>query len=238
MKRWFLLVYICFQIIHNGYGQGGKYLGGELETAYTQELKKGWMLNGKLYLKMFWFKDENEVSEESDEVADLNNLRLSFTVARQHSPFFSYGFGYLYGGQQAFTGDFTPENRLFQQVTFSQLVRGKARLSEQIKLEERFFESGNRMRLRGKFAYEMPLQGKNVDLGEWYLLGVYEPLFDLRPEEERNALLYEHRFQVNLGKYTLKQKKIEYGVGYYLSTVSKAGDKQEFWLVRLGIFLN
>lgn len=218
--------------------QGNDYVGNEVEASYTQQIKNGWKANGKLYMKVFWSPRGERERVPDQVVSERDKMRISFTVAKNHSPFLSYGFGYLYGGQEVFTDAYKSENRLYQQITFSQLLKGRIRLSEQVKLEERFFKDGNMLRLRTKFAYELPLQGKSLDPGEWYFLGVYEQLMDLRAKEKRNAFLYENRFQANAGRYTKKLKKIEYGIGYYRSIISKAGEKENFWFFRLGLFLN
>ncbi|WP_229239604.1 DUF2490 domain-containing protein [Echinicola soli] len=226
--------------MNSSFGQDGgtNYWGTQIETSYTYPLKKGWKANGKLSSRIFWVKDGQASEETSKKTPAMDVIRFSLAVAKNHSPFLSYGMGYLIGGEQEFGGEFTRENRLFQQVTFSQLLKGRTRLAQQIRLEERFMENGDKLRLRTKFTYELPLQGSSLDPGEWYLLGEYEILMDLRKKAVRNAFLYDNRFQMNLGRYTNRLKKIEYGLGYYLTTVSQAGTKERFWFVRFALFLN
>ncbi|AWW31998.1 hypothetical protein DN752_18685 [Echinicola strongylocentroti] len=239
MRKFFTIVFFLI-VIQSSFAQGHKrdYFGTQIGTSFTYPLPRGWKANGKLYTRIFWAKDGQNNEELGKNAPAMDVIRFTLAVAKSHSPFFSYGMGYLIGGEQEFGGGYDRENRLFQQVTFSQLLKGRARLAQQIKLEERFMESGNRVRLRTKFSYELPLQGKNLDPSEWYLLGEYELLMDLRNKQARNAFFYDNRLQLNIGRYTMKMKKIEYGIGYYLTTISKSSDKEQFWFLRFGLFLN
>ncbi|AGA78779.1 DUF2490 domain-containing protein [Echinicola vietnamensis] len=238
--RFFLAIGIFFLLASSTFGQDGSntYWGTQLETSYTYRLPKGWKANGKLYTRIFWAKDAQAREENSKTAPAMDVIRFSLAIAKNHSPFFSYGMGYLIGGEREYGGAFIRENRLFQQVTFSQLLKGRSRFAQQIRLEERFLENGNRLRLRLKFTYELPLQGNNLDPKEWYLLGEYEAMMNLRRQDEQSTFFSDNRFQLNFGRYTQKLKKIEYGVGYYLTDISKVADKEKFWFIRFALFLN
>ncbi|MEX2514320.1 MAG: DUF2490 domain-containing protein [Cyclobacteriaceae bacterium] len=199
--------------------------------------EKGWKVNGKILDDLYFLQDIANRSEGLQTDLSFDQFEYSLTTAKSISPFLNLAFGYLYGDVSPFSEGSNNEHRLVQQITISQLFT-RTRLSEQIRVEERFFGRGYRTRLRIKFALEVPLEGIKLDPGEWYLVSSNETLLDLRPRMQRNAFYTENRMQVSFGKFASNRNKTEYGIGYHLARINQNGLVENYIYFRTGFYIS
>lgn len=135
------------------------------------------------------------------------------------SPTWNFSASYTYQRNNPITADFTNEHRLWQQVIYS-LTIGKTRLTNRFRYEERFIQPTKTAphtlatRARYQLGFTMPLQGKTLDVNEFYLNTYNEFYFSLTGT--KNATYSENWAYLGVGFNFGKMGKLEVG---YLSQV-------------------
>lgn len=237
MEKYCLFLIVLFIWQSEANAQQRNIIGFQTELAYTQSLGKGWKVNGKILDDLFLLREDLNQMEGLKSDINFDLFEYSLSAAKSLSPFVNLAFGYLYGDVSPFIEGGNNEHRFVQQITISQLFN-RTRLSEQVRIEERFFPSGYRTRLRVKFVLEVPLEGIKLDPGEWYFISSNESLLDLRPQTIRNAFYTENRVQVSLGKLAPNRNKTEYGIGYHLARISQNGFIENHIYFRTGFYIS
>ncbi|WP_250631302.1 DUF2490 domain-containing protein [Rhodoflexus caldus] len=127
---------------------------------------------------------------------------------------------YTYQRNNPFNENFVNEHRLWQQVFFS-LPASKSRITNRLRLEERFTEDKQTglypfsTRTRYQIGFNLPLQGRNLDKHEFYLIAYNE--FFLSLTGAKIAAYSEDWAYAGLGYETGKMGRIE--LGYMLQTL-------------------
>ena len=135
------------------------------------------------------------------------------------SPSWNFSISYTYQRNNPITTDYTNEHRLWQQVIYS-LPIGKGRLTNRFRFEERFIQAKNTAphtlatRARYQIGFNLPLQGKTLDIHEFYLNTYNEFYFSLTGT--KNATFSENWSYLGIGYNLGKMGKLELG---YLSQV-------------------
>lgn len=143
-----------------------------------------------------------------------------------HSPALNFAASYTYQRNNPFQENFVNEHRLWQQAIYS-LPVGAGRLNQRARVEERFIE--NRLtntypyftRARYQIAFNRPLQGRTLDVHEFYMNMYNEFYFSLTGA--KNATFSENWTYGGIGYELGSVGRLE--VGYLLQTAVRNAQK-------------
>ncbi len=145
----------------------------------------------------------------------------------------NFAASYTYQRNNPITPDFTNEHRLWQQVIYSlPLVNG--RLTNRFRFEERFIQANNTAphtlatRARYQIGFNIPLQGKTLEVKEFYLNTYNEFYFSL--SGTKNATFSENWSYLGIGYNMGKMGRFELG---YLSQVYVRNTAQDLRFLEL-----
>lgn len=154
------------------------------------------------------------------------------------SPGLSLAFGYVYQRNNPFDVDFSNEHRLFQQAVLSQSLKELV-LSHRFRFEERSIDSRgghqNKTRLRYQIGANAPLEGRQLDPGEWYLNAYNEFFFSTTGERE--SFYSEDRVYAGAGYLTVDWGKIEVGPIAQYTVINRDKDARIFYALQVGWIL-
>lgn len=116
--------------------------------------------------------------------------------------------------------------RTIQQYSIAKLA-SNYRMSHRFAMDQTFSSDDFEWRFRYRIAFELPLQGHSVDIGEWYLKLSNEYLNGF----SRSEYDLEIRLVPILG-YKLKDtSKLEFGLDYRLDRFFKNAPRHRLWQV-------
>ena len=155
----------------------------------------------------------------------------------KYSPNLNFVFlGYIYQRTNPFSDSFVNENRLFQQVIYgTDSLFG--RLTHRVRFEERFIQNRTTgetpfsTRLRYQVALLVPLQGSELDNGEFYFNIYNEFYFSLTGS--KNALYSENWSYAGIGYQTAEYGRIEAGPLIQRSVINQQHDIRYIDLLQL-----
>lgn len=144
----------------------------------------------------------------------------------KYSPALNFVFlGYIYQRTNPLSDDFVNENRLFQQIVYgTDTIVG--RITHRVRFEERFIHLASRTlfstRLRYQAALLVPLQGSELDAGEFYL-NVYNEFY-LNTTGPSNAFYSENWSYAGIGYQTARHGRVEAGPLIQRSIINQQHD--------------
>lgn len=146
----------------------------------------------------------------------------------KYSPSLNFVFlGYIYQRANPFSDEFVNESRLFQQVIYgTDSLFG--RLTHRVRFEERFIHNNATgqtpfsTRLRYQVALLIPLQGSELDDGEFYFNIYNEFYFSLTGA--RNALYSENWSYAGIGYQSKQYGRVEVGPLVQRSIINQQHD--------------
>lgn len=156
----------------------------------------------------------------------------------KYSQHLNFSAGYVFQRNNPFHRDFVNENRLWQQIIIAHGV-SYFNLSHRFRFEERFIDNRvtqntNPMttRLRYQISFTAPLQGKEIDPGEFFFNTYNE--FNFSTTGARNAFYSENWSYAGLGYQTNKLGRLELGPLVQWAKTNQDGDTRMFYLVQFG----
>lgn len=155
------------------------------------------------------------------------NLYIQPSVIYVLDANWNFAASYTYQRNNPFNRNFFNEHRLWQQVVLS-LPLGKGRLTQRLRLEERFIENKATKtypfssRTRYQLGFNMPLQGKTLDEKEFYLNAYNEFYFNLTGA--KHTTYSDNWTYLGVGYNMGKMGKLELG---YLLQVSVRNDQKD-----------
>ncbi|WP_018342636.1 DUF2490 domain-containing protein [Cytophaga aurantiaca] len=153
-------------------------------------------------------------------------LYIQPSVIYKFSPDFNVAASYTYQRNNPLTGDYSNEHRLWQQCIFSKSLK-KTRITNRFRFEERFIQNRETgeypfsTRLRYQLGLNLPLQGKTLDVKEFYFNAYNEFYFSLTGA--KNAIYSENWTYSGIGYKMSNATKLE--MGYLLQIAAR--DKQQ-----------
>jgi hypothetical protein len=116
-------------------------------------------------------------------------------------------------------------NRLIQQLSMLKRMRN-LRINHRFRTDQTFTKNDAfEVRFRYRFSLEIPLEGAEVDPGEYYLLLSEEPIFSLRGGEFE----IENRTALAFGKLLNINEKLEWAVDYRIDGFIQEGFRTRLW---------
>lgn len=175
--------------------------------SYSWKYTDRWTFNGKINPRMFIYDKQSESYLPDDRLME----RWEFQLMANYILFTgsSIGGGYILGLRTiADTSVLNIEHRALGQYTFS-FYLGAARIGNRARAEYRYFtQEANELRFRYKLSYDIPLNGREIDPGENYLV-VSNELLGAIVEENFTP---ENRFYAGIGWQLRNRRKVETGV--------------------------
>jgi Protein of unknown function (DUF2490) len=173
------------------------------------------------------FSSNNSNLTNNQFPADIQHYFQTSPIYK-YSPNLNFVFlGYIYQRTNPFSDSFVNENRLFQQVIYgTDTLFG--RFTHRVRFEERFInnraagETPFSTRLRYQVALLVPLQGSELDNGEFYFNIYNEFYFSLTGA--RNALYSENWSYAGIGYQTAEHGRIEVGPLIQRSDINQQHD--------------
>lgn len=165
-------------------------------------------------------------------------LYLQPSIIFKKSANLNFALGYAYQKNNPLSEDFTDENRIWQQSVVSHQL-GAGRMTHRFRFEERFIHDRKTgadplsTRARYQLGYSMPLQGKELDPGEFYLNTFNEIYMSLTGQ--KNATYSENWTYAGIGYLIPGIGKLELGPVYQTAVINTAGDRRNFLVLQLGL---
>lgn len=233
MKALLLLFVLLFHV--SAFAEQFEIVGLRPFISLSKTFGPRWELNG-FYAETInesdkTFKNQHYVPK------DLQSY-FQTGMTYKYSPRLNFSAGYVFQRNNPIYRDFVNENRLWQQFIFLHPV-SYFTLSHRVRYEERFIDNRsthhtNKMatRLRYQLSFTAPLQGKEIDPGEFFFNTYNEFYFSLTGE--RNAWYSENWSYAGLGFQTGKMGKFEVGPLAQWAKINRTGDTRVFYLLQFG----
>lgn len=165
-------------------------------------------------------------------------LYLQPSVIFKQSANLNFALGYAFQKNNPLSEDFSDENRIWQQSVVSNQL-GVGRMTHRFRFEERFIHDrktgGDPLSTRARYqlGYSMPLQGREIDAGEFYLNSFNEIYLSL--SGQRNATYSENWTYAGVGYLIAGVGKLELGPLYQTAVINNSGDRRNFLVLQLGL---
>jgi hypothetical protein len=156
----------------------------------------------------------------------------------KQNPHLNFTAGYVFQRNNPLYQNFVNENRLWQQMIVSHAISYFS-LSHRFRFEERFIQNRATKntdpmatRLRYQLNFVAPLQGKEIDPGEFFFSAYNE--FYFSTTGVRNAFYSENWSYAGFGFQTAKFGRIELGPLLQWAVIDRERDTRRILLVQLG----
>jgi hypothetical protein len=156
----------------------------------------------------------------------------------RYLPYLNFAVGHIYQRNNPLDVDFSNEHRIFEQATYAH-SRDAYQFTHRVRFEQRFVDAQHshdfKTRLRYQIGMNFPLDGRQLDPGEWYINTYNEFYFSLTGE--RNSFFSDDWLYAGMGYLTHDWGKIELGPLAQYSVVNRDKDIRGFYLLQLGWIL-
>ena len=233
MMRKVLVFVVIYLFGGNYYAQDLSFKGTLFALNQTGPLTKKWNYNVFVSTTLDAFSQT--VNSVNYPASDLQ-LYVQPSLIYVHTSNLNFSGSYTYQRNNPLRSNFSNEHRLWQQVIFSiPFTIGK--LTNRLRYEERFIQ--NRItglypfssRLRYQLGYNRPLQGKSIDLNEFYLNMYNECYFSL--VGAKNSTYSENWTYAGIGYDLGKMGRLELGYLYQVYVRNPAKDLRFLNLIQL-----
>jgi hypothetical protein len=153
-------------------------------------------------------------------------------------PYLNLTIGHIYQRNNPIDVEFVNEHRIFEQMTFAHAIDEK-QFTHRIRYEQRFIDDREehefKTRLRYQIGLSFPLQGRQLDPGEWYFNCYNE--FYFSTTGERYAFYSDDWAYAGFGYQTQEWGKLEAGPLAQYSVINYDKDFKSFYAVQFGWIL-
>lgn len=223
--RSFVLLFNCcitfFLISSSGWSQGHFHQVGFFpEIAASIQLNQRWQFTGKVESQHGLYRFQKNTLSKTDYFHDRTDLQAFFDF--KLTPFSGIALGYQYRLEG---GEALNSHRSIQQISFVQR-KMTYRLGHRIRTDQTYEEEAAfEFRLRYRLSAEFPLQGRELEPGEWYLLLSEEIIASL----DDSPMRLENRFVTSIGILIADGSKIESGIDYRLDRFLESAGRSRWW---------
>ena len=183
----------------------------------------------------------NSIQNNVEYTAKDLQLYIQPSIIYKFYPDFNVAASYTYQRNNPLTGDYSNEHRLWQQSIFSRSFK-KIRMTNRFRLEERFIQNRTTgeyplsTRLRYQMGFSLPLQGKTLDVKEFYLNAYNEFYFSLTGA--KNATYSENWTYSGIGYRASNSTRIEMGYLLQIAARDKQQDLRFLNLMQISLIAN
>ncbi len=168
------------------------------------------------------------------------DLQAYFQTAINYKflPNVNLSIGHIYQRNNPVDVDFVNEHRIFEQATYSH-SRDAFQFTHRLRFEQRFIDEREehefKTRLRYQIGFNVPLDGRQLDPGEWYFNTYNE--FYFSTTGERNAFFSDDWLYAGFGYQTIDWGKLEVGPIAQYGTINRDKDIRAFYALQFGWIL-
>jgi hypothetical protein len=160
------------------------------------------------------------------------------SIAYKPRSYLNVALGHIYQRNNPLDVDFSNEHRIFEQVTYLQNLDA-LRLTHRVRFEQRFVDERKehefKTRLRYQIGASFPLDGRQLDPGEFYVNCYNE--FYFSTTGERNAFYSDDWAYAGVGYQTLSWGRLEAGPIAQYSIINRDKDISAFYGLQFGWIL-
>lgn len=228
MKRISCIVLMYFLVIGNVLSQSRQtfFTGFFPEASLTKKLSETQKLNFKIENQHLVF-DNRDDSADNPQFSHYRTDIMGF-FDQSLRPGISVALGLFHRFQEGEDG-----NRIIQQLAILQKGRS-VRVNHRFRTDQTFTRNQPlELRFRYRLSVEIPLEGAEVDPGEFYMLSSAESIFSHKGGEYE----IENRLAVSLGKFFNRKEKLEWGVDYRTDGYLQDGFRTRLW-AKISYFYN
>lgn len=228
MKRISCIVLMYFLVIGNVLSQSRQtfFTGFFPEASLTKKLSETQKLNFKIENQHLVF-DNRDDSAGNPQFSHYRTDIMGF-FDQSLRPGISVALGLFHRFQEGEDG-----NRIIQQLAILQKGRS-VRVNHRFRTDQTFTRNQPlELRFRYRLSVEIPLEGAEVDPGEFYMLSSAESIFSHKGGEYE----IENRLAVSLGKFFNRKEKLEWGVDYRTDGYLQDGFRTRLW-AKISYFYN
>jgi hypothetical protein len=188
------------------------------EVSLTKKLNDQYKLNFKIENQEVIFDNRDENSANPQFTHYRTDLMMFFD--RSIRPGVSVALGVFHRFQ-----DNEDANRIIQQLAILQRLR-VLRINHRFRTDQTFTKNDDfEFRFRYRLSLEIPLEGAELDPGEYYMVVSEEPIFSVKGGQFE----IENRTAVALGKLFTSQEKLEWGIDYRTDGYIQEGFRTRLW---------
>lgn len=220
MKRgsWILVLY--FLMIGEVFSQSSQtfFTGLFPEVSITKGISTAQKINFKVENQEIIF-DNRDSDSENPQFSHYRTDIMGF-FDQSLRPGISVALGVFHRFQEGEDG-----NRIIQQLALLQKSRN-LRINHRFRTDQTFTRNEPlELRFRYRLSLEIPLQGAELDPGEFYLLGSAESIFSQKGGEFE----IENRLVTSLGKFFSRKERMEWGIDYRTDGYIQDGFRTRLW---------
>lgn len=153
-------------------------------------------------------------------------------------PSVNLSLGHIYQRNNPLEVDFVNEHRIFGQTTYAHM-QDAFQITHRVRFEQRFIDERdaheNKTRVRYQIGMNFPLDGRQLDPGEWYFNCYNE--FYFSTTGERYAFFSDDWAYAGFGYQTFDWGKLEVGPLAQYSVVNRDKDYKSFYALQFGWIL-
>ncbi len=204
----------------NGLFAQSEYQIGTLPSVnINKKWKKDWSLNAKVETRQIYQTGIFSKSVNREFHYELTDL--TFVGSKKLGFYSRVGVGYLFRVRE---GEIV--HRISQQYNFTKQYHS-VRLSHRVLTDQTFFENeAPDFRLRYRISAQVPLNGKTLDVHEYYFKGNHEYVNNL----QESTYNLEIRLIPMIGYVINPENKVEIGVDYRFNSIVSEDRNHRFWL--------
>lgn len=228
MKRYFSLVLIFFLFLGSVFSQSKQtfFTGFFPEVSITKRISELQKINFKVENQHVVFDNRDADSENPQFSHYRTDVMGFYDYSLRHG--ISVAMGLFHRFQEG-----EDANRIIQQLAVLQKGRN-FRVNHRFRTDQTFTRNQPlELRFRYRLSLELPLEGAELDPGEFYLLSSVESIFSYKGGEYE----IENRLAVSLGKFFNRKEKLEWGVDYRTDGYLQDGFRTRLW-AKISYFYN
>lgn len=176
------------------------------------------------------FKSRNYLFEKDAVIYRQRHLEIGHFSTFSVSLKSSVSLGVLYRNIDWFE-NFENEFRTTLQYNIKS-IKDQFRFGHRIRAEQRFFENQTIYRFRYRLAFDIPLNGEKLNIGETYFVSTTEFLWSITKLEKP---LFDNRWSAQIGWLLSNKTKLQLGLEYRFDRFNE-GSQQSLFLLTSAIF--
>lgn len=213
-------VLLALLVLAKGAFAQSEYQVGTLPSInFNKKWKKDWSLNAKVETRQIYQTGDFTESAKREFEYELTDLTM---VGSKKVGFYGrIGVGYLFRMREG-----AIIHRISQQYNFTKQYQS-VRLSHRVLTDQTFFDNESPdFRLRYRISAQVPLNGKTLDVHEWYFKGNHEYVNNV----QASTYNLEIRWIPMMGYVVNPENKVEIGIDYRFNSIVSEDRNHRFWL--------
>lgn len=195
----------------------------ESSLSFNHKPSKGYTIN-------FSFKGRNYLYNENNAFVKQRHLELGHFSTFSITPKTSLSLGIMYRNRDWFENS-ENEIRTTLQYNIKSIIY-HFRFGHRLRAEQRFYETSTAFRFRYRLAFDIPLNGEKLNIGETYFVGTSEILWTTLRESKP---IFDNRWSAQIGWLISTQTKLQTGLEYRFDRLN-VGSQQMLFLLTTAVF--